>query len=297
MSEMAGTLRLDEEAKGFRLDRASLIGAVESAAWDGEWYTRATFDDGSALGSSSSREAKIDSLSQSWAVISEGAGEERASTALGSAWTRLVRKEDSLVLLFAPPFEDSKPSPGYIQGYPPGVRENGGQYTHAAVWLAMAYARRGEGDKAGELTRMLNPIEHAREPAQVWRYGVEPYVVSADVYALSGLEGQGGWSWYTGSAAWLYRAWVEDILGLRVRGEAMKIEPAIPSWWDGYQLRYRHGEAVYDIRVENPEHVQTGVVRVEIDGKALHDDWIALESLFMKHRVTILMGNRKSTER
>ena len=184
----------------------------------------------------------------------------------------------------------SEPSPGYIKGYPPGVRENGGQYTHAALWLAMAMARSGDGTRAAKMLRMLNPIEHARDPESVWRYGVEPYVVAADVYRLPGRIGQGGWSWYTGSAAWMYRAWVEEILGLQVRGETMQLDPVIPGWWDGFQMSYRHGEAIYEIQVENPEHCERGVAWVEMDGQRVKDGVIPLGRDLVKHRVLVRMG-------
>ena len=185
-----------------------------------------------------------------------------------------------------------KPSPGFIQGYPPGVRENGGQYTHAAIWLAMAMARRGDaGHRASKILRILNPIESAHANQKpVWRYGVEPYVVAADVYSLPGRTGQGGWSWYTGSAAWMYRAWVEEILGLKVRGETMQLAPVIPGWWDGFRMIYRHGEALYEIQVENPEHCERGVVRVEMDGQHVKDGVIRLARDLVKHRVLVRMG-------
>jgi len=211
----------------YGLRRAELIARVEATAWDGSWYLRAFFDDGTPLGSASSSEGKIDSLSQSWARLSAGGNESRTRIAIESAWEQLVRPEDALVLLFDPPFDTSEPSPGYIRGYPPGVRENGGQYTHAALWFAMAMARGGDGDRAAAMLRLLNPIEQTRDPEAVWRYGVEPYVIAADVYRLPGRVGRGGWSWYTGSAAWMYRAWVEEVLGLRIRADEMRLEPVI----------------------------------------------------------------------
>ena len=261
----------------------------------GEWYLRATFDDGSPLGSSANAEARIDSLPQSWAWLSGAADPKRAKKALESAWSHLVREDEGLVLLFEPPFDTSEPSPGYIKGYPPGVRENGGQYTHAALWLAMAMARSGDGTRAAKMLRMLNPIERARDPETVWRYGVEPYVVAADVYRLPGWIGHGGWSWYTGSAAWMYRAWVEEILGLKVRGETMRLDPVIPGWWDGFQMSYRHGEAIYEIQVENPEHCERGVTWVELDGQRVKDGVIALDRDLVKHQVLVRMGQPQQT--
>src|SRR6185369_3170935 len=192
--------------------------------------------------------------------------------------------------LFEPPFDTAEPSPGYIKGYPPGVRENGGQYTHAALWMAMAMARRGDGERAVQLLRMLNPIEHARDAEAAWHYGVEPYVVAADVYRLPGRVGQGGWSWYTGSAAWMYRAWIEEVLGLQVQGGELRMNPVIPPAWKEFSLRYRHGEAVYVIRVENPDGCGCGVARVEMDGQAVPDGVIPLERGLVKHLVVVRMG-------
>jgi cyclic beta-1,2-glucan synthetase len=292
MAEMAQRLDRPDLAQTYEQDRITLIRNIEQSAWDGQWYLRATFDDGSPLGSSANPEARIDSLPQSWAWLGGGADRDRdrAAQALESAWTHLVREDEGLVLLFEPPFDQAQPSPGYIQGYPPGVRENGGQYTHAAVWLAMALARSGDGGRAAKILRLLNPIERARDPESVWRYEVEPYVAAADVYRLPGRIGHGGWSWYTGSAAWMYRAWVEEILGLKVRGETMQLHPTIPGWWDGFQMSYRHGEAVYEIQVENPEHRQQGVALVELDGQRVKDGVILLSRDLVKHRVLVRMG-------
>jgi len=216
---------------------------------------------------------------------------DRANKALESAWTHLVREEEGLVLLFTPPFDKADPSPGYIQGYPPGVRENGGQYTHAALWFAMALARQGHGERAVKMLRMLNPIEHARDAEAVWRYGVEPYVVAADVYRLPGQVGHGGWSWYTGSAAWMYRAWVEEVLGLKVRGNYMQVNPVVPGSWKGFSLNYRCGETIYEIQVENPEGCEHGVAWVEMDGQRVPDGIIPLERGLIKHRILVHVGN------
>ncbi len=297
MAEMAELLERPELVRTYRRSSEALIGRVEKFAWDGDWYLRATFDDGSPLGSHANVEARIDSLPQSWAWLGGAADPDRAARALDSAWDHLVREDEGLVLLFHPPFDQSEPSPGYIKGYPPGVRENGGQYTHAAIWMAMAMARRGEGTRAAKILRMINPVEHAREPDSVWRYGIEPYVVAADIYRLPGRIGQGGWSWYTGSAAWMYRAWVEELLGLQVRGDTMQIEPVIPGWWDGFEMSYRHGEARYEIHVENPEHCERGVKRVELDGQHIEDGVLHLERNLVKHRILILLGQPERMER
>lgn len=290
MIEMSELLGLQDASAIHERDRKALIRRVEDFAWDGEWYLRATFDDGSLLGSSTNAEARIDSLPQSWATLSGAADRIKAAAALESVWRHLVREDKSLILLFEPPFDKADPSPGYIKGYPPGVRENGAQYTHAAIWLAMAMARMGDGTRAAKILRMLNPVERARDSETVWRYGVEPYVVAADVYVSPELIGHGGWTWYTGSAAWMYRAWVEEILGLKVRGETMLIDPVIPGWWDGFQMTYRHGETVYDIQVENPDHCEHDIAFVEVDGRRVKDGKIPLGKDLIKHRVLVRMG-------
>jgi cyclic beta-1,2-glucan synthetase len=296
MAELATAVDQPELAVNFRTRRTELSARVESAAWDGKWYLRAFFDDGIPLGSTASDEGRIFSMSQSWAVLCGAADPASTRLALDSAWRNLVKPEDGLALLFEPPLDSLIPIPGYLQGYPPGVRENGGQYTHAALWLAMAMARLHEADRAAAILRMANPVERARDPDSVWRYGLEPYAVAADIYNAEGYVGRGGWSWYTGSAGWLYRAWVEEILGLKVRGGRMRVEPVIPGWWDGFRINYRCGEAVYEIRVENPEHCQNGVVSVEMDGRPLPDGWIPLERRLIKHRAVVRMGKPPDAE-
>jgi cyclic beta-1,2-glucan synthetase len=293
LRDMAGLARLLErgpEAEEY-LRKADTLGlAIEQAAWDGLWYLRGFYDDGTPLGSSSSEEARIDSVAQSWAVLSGGAQDERAGKALESAWEHLVREDEGLVLLLAPPFDRSSQEPGYIKGYPPGVRENGGQYTHAALWLAAAFARRGDGDRAERILSLLNPVERARGEDDARRYLVEPYVVAADVYRLSGRLGRGGWTWYTGAAGWMYRVYLEDILGMKIRGDEMILDPVIPRAWPGFSLRYKRGQAVYEIAVENPQGVSRGVLRVELDGRPLKGNTVPLEKGFLKHRVRVIMG-------
>ena len=287
LSEIIGESEL---AANYRREADELEARIEGAAWDGAWYQRATFDDGSALGSAANIEARIDSLPQSWPWISGAGDPDRKEQALESAWRQLVRVDEKLVLLFTPPFDISMPSPGYISGYPPGVRENGGQYTHAALWLAMAFARKGDGNRAGEILGILNPVEHARNDRDVWRYSVEPYVVAADVYRLPGRVGQGGWSWYTGSAAWMYRVWIEELLGLKKNGDRLTIDPVIPDWWDGFKIQLRHEEAIYDIEVQNPDHIQQGVAWLELDGQRLEDRFLQLDPDPLKHTVLVMMG-------
>jgi cyclic beta-1,2-glucan synthetase len=283
-----------DDAADFRQRARRLTERVEKEAWDGAWYKRATFDDGSPLGSARNVEARIDSLPQSWAWISGAAEPDHAKTALESAWEQLVREQDGLVLLFTPPFDKSALDPGYIKGYPPGVRENGGQYTHGAVWLAIAYARMGDGERAAQLLRMLNPIEHTHEPRDVERYAVEPYVVAADVYNMTGNVGHGGWTWYTGSAGWMYRAWIEEVLGLKVRGDELRVDPVIPAAWDGFSIRYSFRDAVYELKVENPDHVSRGIAWIEMDGRRLEHAAFPLEGSAVKHKVVVRMGKRKT---
>jgi cyclic beta-1,2-glucan synthetase len=252
----------------WRAHAKALKVSAESEAWDGGWYRRGWFDDGTVLGSAASEECRIDCIAQSWAVISQAAGPERAAHSMAAVERELVRPQDGVALLFKPPFDKTRLDPGYIKGYPPGVRENGGQYTHAALWSVMALAKLGEGDKAAGLFSLLNPINHARTRADVLRYKTEPYVVAADIYAVAPHVGRGGWTWYTGSAGWMQRAGIESILGLRVLGQSLRIDPCIPKAWPGFGILFRHRSANYDIRVENPRGVSTGVVLAELDGKA-----------------------------
>jgi cellobiose phosphorylase len=225
----------------------SLRSAIEGEAWDGAWYRRAYFDDGTPLGSASNPECQIDSLPQSWSVIS-GAGEpSRARDALRAVDERLVRLEAGLIQLFDPPFDRSALNPGYVKGYIPGVRENGGQYTHAAVWTVMAFALRGERERAWELLQLLNPVRHGSDAARAATYKSEPYVVAADVYAVAPHAGRGGWSWYTGSAGWLYRTIVETLLGVNLEGASLVLEPRLPGAWAGMKIRYRYRQTLYQI--------------------------------------------------
>jgi cyclic beta-1,2-glucan synthetase len=265
--------------------------ALEGAGWDGDWYRRAYFDDGTPLGSALGDACRIDSIAQSWSVLSGAAPASRARRAMAAMDERLVRRGDRLVVLLAPPFDGAALEPGYVKGYPPGVRENGGQYTHAAVWSVMAFAALGDGDRAWELLGMLNPIARARTPADVARYAVEPYVVAADVYAEPPHVGRGGWTWYTGSAAWMYRAGVESLLGFRVRGRRLAVDPCIPCAWPGFSIAFRYRSARYDVTVENPEGVSRGVRRVELDGVpvALPAD-VGLADDRRSHRLHVVLG-------
>jgi cyclic beta-1,2-glucan synthetase len=255
----------------------TLKDGVENAGWDGEWYRRAYFDDGSPLGSRVSAEARIDAIAQAWAVISGAADPARARSALDAAWQRLVRLDDGVALLLDPPFEGDGPDPGYIAAYPPGVRENGGQYTHAAAWLLRALARAGQGDRVGELLSILLPTRHAASPEAMRRYRVEPYVLAADVYGAPPHVGRGGWTWYTGSAGWLWRVVLEDVLGISRAGHFLRIRPVIPSRWDGFEVRIQVDGVEIRIRVRNPEGLESGVGTCTVDGREADPEWIPID--------------------
>ncbi len=256
-------------AARWRAHAEALREALEEAGWDGEWYRRGYYDDGTPLGAAASSECRIDSIAQSWSVLS-GAGEaKRTARAMAEVDARLVRRADRLALLFEPPFDQTSLDPGYVKGYPPGVRENGGQYTHAATWSVIAFALLGDGDRAAELFSLLNPIHHSATRAGVRRYKVEPYAIAADVYSVAPHVGRGGWTWYTGSAGWMYRAGLEWILGFRVRGESLELEPCVPASWPGFEIAFRFRSSRYQISVENPAGKGRGVAHAELDGKAL----------------------------
>jgi cyclic beta-1,2-glucan synthetase len=280
-------------AAAWRQHATALAGSLEREGWDGDWYLRAFFDDGTPLGSASSGECRIDSIAQSWAVMSGAANKARAATAMAALEEHLVRREDGLHLLLTPPFEQASPDPGYIRGYPPGIRENGGQYTHGAIWSVIAFAMLGDGDKAGELFSLLNPINHASTRAGIHRYKVEPYVTCGDVYSEPAHIGRGGWTWYTGSAGWMHRAGLEWILGFRLRGTSLLIDPSIPKAWRHFEIAFRYHSARYDIAVENPQGVSRGVSRIELDGKLLQGNpaLIPLSDDGATHSVRVLLGD------
>ena len=281
-----------ELAKTYRARAKKYVANIDANAWDGEYYRRGYFDDGTPLGSAENDEAKIDSLPQSWSVIAGGGDKARSEQAMRAMEEHLVLKDEKMVLLFTPAFDKTPKDPGYIKGYLPGVRENGGQYTHAACWVAYAYARGGFGSKAVEILGLLNPVNHARTLEEAQEYKVEPYVVAADVYNLEGQVGRGGWTWYTGSCGWMYRVWVEEVLGFKKHGEKLLIDPAIPNHWPGFSLKYRHGAAVYEIEVRNPDHMEKGVKSIEVDGKTIRTIEIPLKDDGATHRVVVTMGQK-----
>ncbi|WP_435549659.1 GH36-type glycosyl hydrolase domain-containing protein [Desulfobacterium sp. N47] len=267
-------------------EAALLSRNIEQHGWDGGWYRRAYFDDGSPLGSMSNPECRIDSIAQSWSVLSGAGDTKHANIAMAAADQHLIHHELALIQLLDPPFDKSDLNPGYIKGYVPGVRENGGQYTHGAIWLAMAFAQLGDSRRAWELMTMLNPINHARSPESVATYKVEPYVVAADVYALSPHTGRGGWTWYTGSAGWMYRLILESLLGLKLEVDKLSIEPLFPADWEGFTVHYRYRETVYHIAVMNRQ-IGDGETSVTVDGALQHDKTITLIDDHRDHSVEV----------
>jgi cyclic beta-1,2-glucan synthetase len=267
-------------------EAAHLRRNLEEHGWDGEWYRRAYFDDGSPLGSSANPECQIDSIAQSWSVLSGAGDHERSRMAMEAVDERLVRREHGLIQLLDPPFDTSALNPGYIKGYAPGVRENGGQYTHAAIWAAMAFARLGDHRRAWELFTMINPVNHARSAEEAATYKAEPYVVAADVYAVPPHTGRGGWTWYTGSAAWMYRLIMESLLGLRLEVDKLRFEPCLPADWESFKVHYRYRETVYHISVRQMRSGNGGM-RVTVDGIELQDQAIPLVDDHKNHSVEV----------
>ncbi len=277
-------------AQSFRQRAADYTAALEKAGWDGAWYTRAFYDDGTPLGAANGDEPRIDAIAQSWAVLSGAGDPAHSRAAMAAVGERLVHPDERLSLLFTPPFDGTGHDPGYISDYPPGIRENGGQYTHAATWTAWAFAALGDGERAAALLEMLCPVGYSDSPEAIERYRVEPYVIAADVYSQPPYVGRGGWTWYTGSAGWAWRLGIEGVLGLHKEADTLRIAPAIPPAWDGYEIRYRHGEALYIIRVANPEHVAGGVREITLDGEPLPSAVIPLRDDGREHTVEVVLG-------
>ena len=272
------------------IEAGRLRGNVDDTAWDGSWYRRGTFDDGLPLGSVSSTECRIDSISQSWAVLSAAAPQARAAEAMASVDALLVSRSDRLVKLLTPPFDTAPLEPGYIKGYPPGVRENGGQYTHAAVWTAMAFAALGDHARAWELFQLMNPVSHGDSAEAIATYRVEPYVVAADIYAVAPHTGRGGWTWYTGSASWMYRLLVESLLGIEREGTVLRLSPHPPRDWPSFTVRYRYYETTFRITVHHPGHGvrEAGPIRtMVVDGVPQADHAIPLVDDRQEHVIDI----------
>ncbi|MGB6560008.1 MAG: glycosyl transferase, partial [Pseudolabrys sp.] len=262
-----------------------LQGSIEKNAWDGQWYRRAYFDNGEPLGSKTNLECRIDSLPQSWSVISGAGDPQRSRQAMNAVDQHLIRRESKLIQLFDPPFDKSPLNPGYIKGYIPGVRENGGQYTHGAIWTAMAFALMGENERAWELFALLNPMHHGGTAEQIDTYKVEPYVIAADVYAMPPHSGRGGWTWYTGSAGWMYRFLTETLLGVSLEGNRLRVTPRFPAGWNSYKIQYRHRQTVYHITINRLPADGTG--EFFLDGQTLADETIPLTDDHIEHFVEL----------
>jgi len=288
--------RRDPRLSRWRDHSRALELALETKAWDGAWYRRAFYDDGTPLGTSADTECRVESMAQSWAVISGRGDPERAEGAMRAVNEHLVRPNDGVVVLFTEPFDQTLHDPGYIKGYPPGLRENGGQSTHGSIWSLIAFAMLGDGDKAGELLEIFDPIRKSDSPGKCARYKVEPYVECADVYSVAPHAGRGGWTWYSGSAGWLYRATIEWILGFRLQGDRLKIDPCIPHAWKGFALTYRRGRTSWRVEIENPHHVCRGVAAIEVDGVTLQGSGagIALVDDGASHHVRVTLHKEPS---
>lgn len=279
-------------AARWRAHAKSVLQAIETRGWDGEWYRRGTFDDGTLLRSATSDECRIDSIAQSWAVLSGAGDVDRARQAMASMVRHLVQPDPGLALLFTPPFDRTPMDPGYIKGYPPGLLENGGQYSHAAMWAILAQAKLGDGDAAHQLFAMLNPINHTLTPDDADRYKVEPYVVAADVYSAPPHAGRGGWTWYTGSAGWMYRAGLEGIVGLTRKGDTLCLNPCLPPCWPELTLTITLGAARYTVSIVNPDATGKGIRSACLNGTQLG---AATEGLTIplqdgSHQLTVVLG-------
>jgi cellobiose phosphorylase len=263
---------------------------IEQHAWDGQWYCRAYFDNGEPLGSRTNRECQIDSLPQSWSVISHAGNPQRSRQAMRAVDGRLVRRDVGLIQLFDPPFDHSSLNPGYVKGYFPGVRENGGQYTHGAIWTTIAFALQGETDRAWELFTLLNPVHHSATPAEIVTYKVEPYVVAADVYAVAPHTGRGGWTWYTGSAGWMYRLLLETLLGVNLEGNQLRLTPNLPKTWSTFTLHYRFHQTQYHIHITTLPGTPPGSSQLTLDGQALNGNIISLLDDHRDHFAEIVVS-------
>jgi cellobiose phosphorylase len=273
----------------YTLEAGRLRGNIEAHGWDGEWYRRAYFDDGTPLGSATNAECQIDSISQSWSVLSGAGTTERMAQGMENLDRRLVRKDARLIQLLDPPFDKSDLNPGYIKGYVPGVRENGGQYTHAAIWTVMAFAAMGNAKRAWELFALINPVTHANTPEAIALYRVEPYVVAADVYAVPPHTGRGGWTWYTGSASWMYRLITESLLGLRLETDKLHFTPCLPAGWTTFKIHYRYRETIYHITLKINNSGKT-VTRILLDGNEQPEKWLPLFDDRNDHNAEVEIG-------
>lgn len=279
----------DEKIEEYEKILETLRKSLNEYGWDGKWYRRAYFESGEPIGSSQNEECKIDGISQSWAVISNAGEIEKSIQAMESLDAYLVDKENMIIKLLTPPFDKTKLNPGYIKEYIPGVRENGGQYTHGAIWSIIANAELRNGDRAGEYFRILNPIEHARTKENALRYKVEPYVIAADVYASPNMLGRGGWTWYTGSSSWFYVAGLEYILGIKREGNILKINPCIPHDWSYFKVEYLYQKTYYKIEISNPNKKSNGFTSISLDNNFIHTNEIELKDDEKEHFIEIIM--------
>jgi cyclic beta-1,2-glucan synthetase len=270
--------------------------SVQTDGWDGEWYLRAFDDEGHPWGSKNSEECRIDSISQSWAALSGAAPPDRVDLALRAADRELVRDEEKLACLLWPPFDATRRDPGYIKSYPPGMRENGGQYTHAATWLAWAFATRGNGDRAVDIFRCISPISHAATREDAVRYAVEPYVIAADIYSAPPHTGRGGWTWYTGAAAWAWRLGVEAILGIKRAGDELEIDPRIPKQWAECRMVVRFPSGALEILIENPDGTGSGVREILVDDQRLSERTVRIPVDGNEHQVVVRLGESSELE-
>lgn len=263
--------------------------SLNSNGWDGHWYKRAFTDSGQVLGSMENEECKIDGITQSWSVISGAGDNDKRYISMESLDNHLVDRENGVIKLLDPPFEKSSLEPGYIKSYLPGVRENGGQYTHGAIWAIIANCKLGFGEKAVEYFKIVNPIEHSKTKELANKYKVEPYVVAADIYGAHNLAGRGGWTWYTGSSSWLYISAIENILGLQVENGYLKINPCISNDWKEYEIKYKHKTTLYNIKVKNPNHKETGVHEFKINGEIIEEKQILLKDDGKVYEIEVIM--------
>ncbi len=263
--------------------------ALNTSGWDGRWFRRAYMDDGKPIGSADNEECRIDGISQSWGVISNAADNDKKYISMEALENLLIDKENGLIKLLDPPFEKSAVEPGYIKAYLPGVRENGGQYTHAAMWAILAFTKLGFGDKAVEYYTMINPIEHSKTKDAAKKYKVEPYVIPADIYEARGLEGRGGWTWYTGSSSWFNKIGLENILGFNIKNGVLQINPCIPSKWQEYSIRYRFKSSIYNIKVKNPNGKNTGVEKFILNGEVIENKEIKLVDNGNVNEIEVIM--------
>ena len=283
----------DNDLTKFCKDNAAILkNNLDKNAWDGEWYLRAFFDDGTPLGSSRNAECKIDSLSQSWSVLSGAGITDRSKMAMESAYHNLVSSNLSLIQLFEPAFDKTEKNPGYIKGYVPGVRENGGQYTHGAVWLIMAFAQLKDKKRTWELLNMINPILHGSTESAIDIYEVEPYVMAADIYTEPTHAGKGGWTWYTGSASWMYKLIIEYFLGFTKKGNLLELDPCIPEEWEKFSVSYKFGSAVYEIEILQDKNIEETVIT--IDGVKQNDASLILQSDAKNYQVKIFLPLNKT---